>query len=326
MIITNEFGVSLPVAVWLLHDEYDYVKDPKYLSATTLLKPIKQIVMHKRVDWANETMDVMDKVKSSMGTAIHDSIERVWRNENARNYALAMLGIPQKAIKAVRINPTPEELAADDTIIPVYLEQRGTKVVDGWTIGGKFDLVIEGMLQDYKSTSTFVWLYGTRDDEHKMQGSVYRFLHDSIITEDFIRINYLFTDWRAGDTSNPKYPQQPCMHKDIPLLSYVETEQWIRAKLRLIEKYWDAPESEIPDCTDEELWRSETTFKYYADPSKTTGRSTKNFTGATAHIDARKFMAEKGGKGVIIPVVGEPKRCNYCSVYSVCKQKDRYFQ
>ena len=49
MIITNNHGISLPLAVWLLHDDYDYVKDENYISATSLLKSTKQIILSKRI-------------------------------------------------------------------------------------------------------------------------------------------------------------------------------------------------------------------------------------------------------------------------------------
>ena len=51
-------------------------------------------------------------------------------------------------------------------------------------------------------------------------------------------------------------------------------------------------------------------------------RSTKNFS---TLVEARQHQAEKAGKGAIVTVNGEPKRCSYCNVYDVCKQKDRYF-
>jgi len=41
---------------------------------------------------------------------------------------------------------------------------------------------------------------------------------------------------------------------------------------------------------------------------------------------ARIFMAEKGGKGAIKVVEGQVKRCEYCAVASICKQRERYFQ
>ena len=324
MKITNEHDVSLALAVWLLYDEYDYVDNPKYLSATTLLKPLKQIVMKHRVDFSNESIDVMDFAQASMGTGLHDSIEKAWKL--GHKSALKKLGYPDRVINAVVINPTKEDFDKNPDLIPVYIERRGTKNLRGWLIGGKFDIVTEGLLQDFKSTSTYSWVAGSRDDEHKMQGSIYRWIHDDVITEDVIRINYIFTDFvKYMAASNPKYPARRIMHKDIPLLSYERTEAWLNEKLQLIEKYWDAPESEIPECTDEELWRTEPQFKYFSDPAKVDvpgARSTKNFDDM---ISARKFMAEKGGKGAIKVVEGQVKRCEYCAVAPICKQRERYF-
>lgn len=324
MKVTNEHDVSLALSVWLLYDEYDYVDNPKYLSATTLLKPLKQIVMKHRVDFSNESIDVMDFAQASMGTGLHDSIEKAWKL--GHKSALKKLGYPDRVVNAVVINPTKEDFDKNPDLIPVYIERRGTKNLRGWLIGGKFDIVTEGLLQDFKSTSTYSWVAGSRDDEHKMQGSIYRWIHDDVITEDVIRINYIFTDFvKYMAANNPKYPARRIMHKDIPLLSYERTEAWLNEKLQLIEKYWDAPESEIPECTDEELWRTEPQFKYFSDPAKVDvpgARSTKNFDDM---ISARKFMAEKGGKGAIKVVEGQVKRCEYCAVAPICKQRERYF-
>lgn len=323
MKVTNNNDVSLPLAVWLLYDEYDYVDNPKYLSATTLLKPLKQIVMKHRVDFSKQSVDVADFIAASMGSGLHDSIEKAWHN--GHKAALRKLGYPERVVQAVTINPTKEDFAKNPDLIPVYIEQRASKVLRGWTIGGKFDIVTEGLLQDFKSTSTYSWTKGTRDDEHKMQGSIYRWLHDDKITSDVIRINYIFTDFMKGMTSQPNYPAQRIMHKDIPLLSYERTERWLDEKLALIDKYWDAPESEIPECTDEELWKSEPQFKYYSDPEKAkdpSARSTKNFDDMAS---ARLHMANKGGKGAIKVVEGQVKRCEYCAVASICKQRERYF-
>ncbi|QDH84177.1 hypothetical protein Axy13_043 [Achromobacter phage vB_AxyP_19-32_Axy13] len=326
--VTNMHQVSLPLAVWLLHDEYDYVKEDNYISATALLKPLRHIVLAGRVPPESRTMDVMDMVNIGMGHALHDSIEKAWHKGHKR--ALKILGYPETVVNAVRINPTDEELHSVKDCIPIYIEQRAIKEVSvgGTTfkVGGKFDIVTEGLLQDFKSTSAFVWVKGSRDDEHMLQGSIYRWLNPDKIKEDFIRINYIFTDWRKADArSNPNYPQHRIMHKDIPLMSLADTEAWIKNKLAQVLKYQDADENLIPECTDEELWRSDPVFKYFSDPEKAKvegARSTKNFP---TLVEARQFQSEKGGKGAIVTVNGEPKRCSYCSVYDVCKQKDRYF-
>lgn len=321
MKITNNSNIPLGLAVWLLHDEYDYNADPRYLSVTTLMKPLKQIILAKRVPKESRTMDVSELVAARMGTALHDSIERSWTQGHDR--ALRLLGYPESIRKLVLINPTKEQLAATEGAIPVYLENRAFKEVGDWTVGGKYDLVAEGIPQDNKSTSAYTWLYGTRDDEHILQLSLYKWLNPEIITEDYGQINYIFTDWaKAQAAANPKYPQSRLECKQLDLKSPAEMQKWVEAKLALISKFWDAPESAMPNCTDEELWRSEPKYKYYSNPeaAQKGGRSTKNFDSLA---EAHSFKASKG-VGVVITIVGEPKRCGYCAAFDVCKQKDSF--
>lgn len=320
MKITNESGINLALAVWLLHDEYDYVNQPNYISATRLMKPLRQLVLPQRTPPEEQTADVADYISRALGHSLHDSIEKAWKKGYKRG--LTLLGYPDAVINKVRINPTAEEMKADDSIVPIYLEQRAFRSLGGYTIGGKFDMVAEGIVHDNKSTSAYTWVYGGRDEEHQLQGSIYRWLNPDKITADFIRICYIFTDWqKASAKTNPNYPQSRVATKDIPLLSVEETEKWLLAKIALYNQYKDTPEDKLPECTDEELWRSEPQYKYYSDPTKTTGRSTKNFD---SMADARMFQADKGGKGVILTIQGEPKRCGYCEAFNNCTQKDKY--
>jgi hypothetical protein len=93
MNITNEKDIALPLAIWLLNDEYDYIDTPNYISVTTLMKPIKQIVLAQRVPAESKGFDLSDLIASRMGTALHDSIEKAI-NTN-RSKALRMLGYPK---------------------------------------------------------------------------------------------------------------------------------------------------------------------------------------------------------------------------------------
>ena len=318
MKITNNAGINLALAVWLIHDEYDYVNEPNYISVTTLLKPLRQIILNRRIAAADRTADVSDFVSRALGNSLHDSIEKAWHKGHKRS--LRLLGYPESLIERVLINPTKEELKPDS--VPIYLEQRAFMKIGGYTIGGKFDMVAEGIVHDNKSTSAYTWLYGGRDEEHCLQGSIYRLINPDKITEDFIRICYIFTDWQKAQAAvNQNYPQNRVMTKDIVLMSKEDTEKWILHKLSLIDRYKDSPENEIPECTDEELWRSAPVYKYYADPTKTSGRSTKNHE---TLAEANEYKAQKGGKGIVISVPGEPKRCGYCEAFDVCKQKDKY--
>lgn len=323
--VTNTSDISLALAVWLLHDEYDHVEGVEnYISATTLMKPLKQIVLRPRLDPSTDPEDVQDFTSRALGKAIHDSIEKAWVKGYARS--LKLLGYPQQVIDRIRINPSDEEVRSSNSIIPIYLEQRAFRSTGGFTIGGKFDLVTEGIVQDAKSTSAFSWVAGTKDDDYRLQMSIYRWIDAGQpvrrITEDYGRVNFIFTDWQKSQAkSNPKYPQKRVESKEIRLLSLKETQDWIEHKLSTIRRYWNTSEVELPDCTDEELWRSDPVHKYYADPQKTQGRSTRNFDSLA---EANAFRAEKG-KGVVLTVPGEPKRCGYCEAFSICSQRQRYF-
>ena len=322
MSITKLGDISLALAVWLVHDDYDYINEPNYISATSLMKPIRHVVLPGRIPMEKRTPpDVEDFISRALGHSVHDSVEKAWKKGYKKN--LAKLGYPESVINTVLINPTEEQLLIAPDCIPVYLEQRAIREFRGFKIGGKFDIVADGIVQDYKTTSSYTWLYGTRDDEHALQGSLYKWLNPTKITENFIRINYAFTDWqRMSAKSNPAYPQRRVLHKDIPLWSTEKTEEWISNKLDEIMKWKQEPDEKlIPECTDEELWRSDPQFKYYSDPNKTDGRATRRFD---TLFDARAFMAEKGGKGVVKTIPGVPKRCDYCEAFEACSQKDRY--
>ena len=323
MKITNNSAIPLALAVWLLHDEYDYINEPNYISATKLLKPLKELVLSARVDYSQVECDLSDFISRALGHSLHDSVEKSWKM--SYKSSLKKLGYPEEVINRVLINPTKEELAAVPDAIPVYLEQRGFRklLINGveYIIGGKFDMVAEGIVHDNKSTSAYTWVFDNNQENYKLQGSIYKWINPEKITEDFIRINFIFTDWqKALAKANADYPQQRLAKKEVPLMEPAKTEQWIANKIKLIVKYSDKPESEIPPCSDEELWKSEDQFKYYSDPAKTDGRATRNFK---TLAEANKFKAEKG-KGVVKVVPGVVKRCGYCSANTVCEQGKQY--
>lgn len=314
--MTNSKNLPLALAVWLAKDSYDYVNDPNYFSATTLLKPIKQIVLGKRVPADEGIPDVSDVVASRIGNALHDSIERAWVDNY--EHSLEVLGYPQSVIDRIAINPDPDHLP--DNCIPVYLEQRAFRKFRGYTIGGKFDFLAEGQLEDFKSTKVFSYLKGSNSRDYELQGSIYKWLNPKIVTESTLRIDFIFTDWlRSKVSQDPNYPETQTLGKIYNLLSDSEIEAFIGNKLSQYTQYKDAHEHDMPACTDEELWRDPPKFKYYSNPAKKT-RATRVFDSMG---EASIYMAQKG-KGEVITVGGTVRRCNYCPAFSICKQKDAY--
>ncbi len=327
-VVTNNSGISLEMAVWLMHDEYDYIKEENYISATGLMKPLRHILLPSRIpDEEKIAPDVEEYIATAMGSALHAGIEKSWSNGNFQ-VALRRLGYPEDVIARIRVNPTPEELAACENAIPVYIEQRRVReiTVMGVTfkVGGKFDMVCDGRVTDTKSTSVYAWIFGGREEQYQLQGSIYRWLNPDKITENEIRINYIFTDWSKFDSKTRKdYPDKRVKHIDVPLLSIPDTEIWIRNKLTQLISNQDKHEKQLPECTTEELWMSDPKYKYYADPMKADGgkgKSTKNFDNMT---EASAHMAEKM-KGTVITIPGTPKRCGYCPAFPVCTQREKY--
>lgn len=318
MIFSNRHNIPLPLAVWLAHDEYDFVGGANRISATSLIKPTRQFILAGRVPLVEREYDIADFIASRMGHAFHDSIESSWINGYAP--ALQKLGYPPQVISRIRINPDPEN--QEEGTIPVYLERRGEREINGYTVSGKFDQVIEGELFDTKSTSVYGYINGNNTDKYIKQGSIYKWIMPEIIKGDTIHIQHIFTDWKKAEAKMrpDTYPQLKLINSSHALMEPAETEHYIMGKIEEIKRFKNAPEDEIPHCSDEDLWRSAPKFKYYSDPNKTDGRSTRNFDNLA---EADKFKAEKG-KGIVITELGQVKACAYCQAFKACKQKDLY--
>lgn len=311
----NTSSVPLSLAIFLATDTYDHNSDSNTISATSLIKPVRQLVLSARVPEDLSPVDLVNMVPSRMGSAIHDAIERSWKD----NYKPAMeaLGYPKRVIEKIRINPKPEELT--DGLIPIYMEQRAHKKVGKFTISGKYDFIGDGRVEDFKSTSTYTAMNNTNDEKYIWQGSIYRWLNPVIITKDEMAIQFIFTDWsKAKAMQDPKYPQQRIQQRLLPLKSLQETDAFVNRKLNQIEQYWDAKEEDLPLCTDADLWRSEPVFKYYKNPEKR-ARSTKNFDN---RHDAQLRYIEDGSVGIVVEQPGQVTACKYCPAFAVCSQKD----
>jgi hypothetical protein len=325
--VTNQHGIDLPIAVWLLQDGYnsgaDVAPEGELLSVTTLLKPTRRLILERMVDASQESFDVADMIASRMGHGLHDSVERAWTEGNWRK-AMKRLKYPQSVIDKIVINPEPSTVKKDQ--IPIYLEQRGFKNVGGIVLTGQLDFSIDGAYRDVKSTSTFSYTSGSKDEDYILQGSMYRYIMPDKIWKDRMRIEFIFTDWAKYRARNDlSYPQAKVAHKEFGLLPLNETEDWILDKISDIKanaKY-AKKQDKLVRCTDKELWKQPDSFKYYANPetAKKGGRAQKSFDNLA---DAEAHKAAKG-KGIIITVRGEVKACEYCPAFSVCEQRKEYF-
>lgn len=321
--LSNDGNIPLSLAVWLAEDTYDHNPDPNTISVTTLMKSVRSTILGNRVAKSGNApaQDIAGKIPSKMGTSLHDGIEHAWIN----NYksSMADLGYPQAVIDSIAVNPDEAFLAANPDCIPVYLEVRTEKEVLGIKISGKFDFVADGRIEDFKSTGTYSFTHKTSDDKYILQMSIYRWLNPEKITRDDAAISFIFTDWKALEAKiNPSYPQSRLLEYPLELMSYAETEAWVKGRITELKNSIDLPEADLPLCTDEELWRKPGQFRYYKDPQKAldpNARSTKNFDNL---MDANDRLAKDGFVGAVVERKGQVGFCKYCPAAPSCSQFD----
>jgi len=259
----------------------------------------------------DKSVDITDLVSARMGSAIHTIAEEAWLNKDNIKTALTAMGTANLFSKFV-VNPDGE---VGDNEIPVYVEQRHETTVGDYIISGKYDLVLDGTLSDYKSTSVWTYIYDSNAMKYTQQGSIYKWLAPDRITDNKVSIQFIFTDWSAANAArDSKYPQSRVLTRDYPLWSTDRTENYIKDKLQDVTSLLDKPQEQLPQCTSEELWESATKYKYFKNPDAQ--RATKNFD----TLDEANIRLATEGVGTIKTVPGEAKACRYCEVVEVCDQ------
>lgn len=315
----NRSNLPLPIALFLAADDYNH--NPDVVSVTKFIKPVRELILSDRVETANVIVkdpDVLDMYKSRLGSATHARIESLWLNEDIRNKALADLGVPPKSISKIKVNP--DVINKGD--IPAFFEKTGFKVIDGVEFRGTADFIFNYRLGDFKQTSTFSFKDKGKDFKYMLQGSIYRWIMPELIKEDSMHIVEMYLDWvRFKSIQDPvNYPPEAIVVKDIPLMSIKETDRYIRNKIKMIDDLYDAPDDQLPECDDMELWRKPPVFKYYKNPEKR-DRSTGNFDN---YPDALAKKHASGDVGIIVEVKSKVGACKFCSALPICGQAKRY--
>ena len=314
---SNQTNLPTAIAVWLAHDTYDRAEAG--LSATSLLKPVRQVILSQRIPEGEGITDVSGLIKSRIGTAIHDAIERAWISDRLAS-TLKSLGASDKTVSRVKVNPE----TIEGPCYHIYLELRSSKDILGVKVTGKFDFIDNGKLIDFKTTSTFAYTSGNKDEDYIMQGSIYRWLNPDIITDEFMDICFIFTDWQKNRyMSDPRnYPSNQIISRSFKLHSAAFVQSYVEERVRTLIRLQDVPEKDLPLCTDKDLWRKPDTFKYYKNPQKQT-KSTANFDNLS---DANRRFLDDGAVGLVKTVKGGVSACLYCSAFTVCTQKDRLIE
>lgn len=282
---TNIHNLPEIVRLWLEFDEYDY--HPGVYSATRLMKPTRMVVLEKRHEDELET-DITDVIAPRYGTALHDSFEKI--------------DLPN-----------------------CIQEKRFFAEIDGHKLSGKPDIleIVKTTfdLWDIKSTSAWTYVFKSREEDYRIQLSIYRWLVMNGKPEEDLgnipqvvsrhgKIIYMFTDWsKSKARQGGNYPPTRVLVEDVDMMSIEDTESYILGRLGAIHHYIDNPSESLPRCTNEELWRRPLVMKK--------GRKTavKKFQ---KEAEALEFLAIMDENHYF--EWGEVNRCNYCLATKWCEQ------
>ena len=285
MKVTNVHNVPEPL-VTLAKAQY-YSKGKAQYSVTELMSP-PRVRRLQEIHDAQREEDVSNMLWSLLGSALHVVMER--------------------------------------GVTPGYItEERLFTEVDSVTISGGIDLQEETpygiIITDYKFTSA--WAVMNEKVEWEQQLNIYKFLVERVKGKKVVglRICALIRDFSRHDTREG-YPASPIHMVDIPLWEDGRALQYLRDR---IEAHSDSKVAkdfaeELPMCTPEERWMSETIYAVKRDGRKTAIRVFKDSTEAQQCADEETRKGK--GKAYIEVRPAEPKRCtgDYCGVSRWCTQ------
>lgn len=216
MKITNRLSLPAPFVRAVSTERHNA---PNCLSATTLLKGAKEIVLAER-HWDEMTDDAADRVWAVFGSAVHSVLE---------SHAGA------------------EEFA----------EHKVSAEVDGVTVTGQVDYFSDGVIHDYKTASVWKVLRQEYEDWRR-QGQIYAWLlAQNGIRVSMARFVILLKDHsKTKARADKSYPRSPCavFETDISDEPLAETERFIRAKVEEYKIARELGDNEIMPCSDKERW------------------------------------------------------------------------
>jgi hypothetical protein len=276
--ITN--NQNLPEGIVRAVDTERHNKSDKHLSATTLLKGMKEIILTQR-HWDELTDDAADRMWAIFGTAVHALLE----TEGEHEFTECDIEVP---------------------------------LAQGVTITGKIDNynMESGVITDYKTAS--VWKVIMKDfEDWRMQGLIYAWLLSKnkfkVTRCRFIAI--LKDQSKSKAKLDKEHPQSPVHVYEFPITAAElnEAEAYVNSRLSEYLKCLDKPDDEIPPCADKERWASETGYAVKKQGNKRAVRVLP----AKAEADA---MAAKLGAGHYVETrPGESRKCAaYCICCDFC--------
>ena len=292
MRFTNKHNLPEAVFKALIKDTYSKGK-AKYTS-TSLLKSPRQLQLVTRHD-DEIVKDCIDMLWSLLGTAVHNIFE-----EEVEDNAIAELRVYIKVLEQI--------------------------------IGGQLDHYKDGQISDYKCTSVWSWIFGSRIKEWTEQQNIYAELYrENGFDVNGLRIIAIFRDWKESEfIKNPtQYPPLPIMVINLEVWRPDQIRPFIEYRTRLHMANENVPDDDLPLCTEQEMWAKPTAFAVY----KNKQVKAKKVKGLNSVEDAEQYIAachpmdKKPATYRIEVRPGKRVRCEkYCDAAPFCNQYQQFLK
>ena len=293
MIITNK--LNMPDAFVKAIQNSRHNAD-KCLSATTLLKGTKEIILTDR-HFDEITIDASDEVWAVFGTAVHSILE----------------------------HQEDEAFKEESFYVPVW---EGSE----WKITGKVDRydMKNETIEDWKTASVWKVIYKDFED-WRMQGLIYAWLlKKSGLNVRHIRFVALLKDFSKTEAKrNPDYPQAPAYiyEFDVNDSELEGVKDRAMYKALAVRDNWNTPDDEIEPCSEEERWATPTKWAVMKEGRKTavkvcsTEEEAQNFIEDLEKDKDKHFVEER--KGVDKKCEDYCPCATFCSYYKAMHQNEQ---
>jgi hypothetical protein len=214
-----------------------------------------------------------------------------------------------------------ENHASDEDFVEqrYYIERLGRRV------GGMIDAFDGSVISDYKVTSAWSVVYGSRKEHWTQQLNLYaHIMRSNGIEVKGLQIVAFLRDWdRNKAKQDYTYPQVPLLVMPIELWSETEAEAYLLSRLETHIVNEDLSDEELFQCSMEEVWARPDKYAVMKDGAKRATKVCDTLEEAEAYIEN---FGTKGGSLGVVKRPGQRTRCEdgYCSLSGFCNQFNEY--
>lgn len=285
MKITNNFNLPENLYNAVCADDYD--SGGADYTTTTLTDPVRIVLLSKR-HWNELEDDASDRIWMTLGKAVHYICERG---------------------------------GADNALV----EERVFMEVAARKISGQVDIYHDGVIDDYKVTSAWTAVFGSRDKEWEEKMNIYAELfHNNGWPVSQLRIISIYRDWSATNAKrDANYPQKSVAVHEINLWPQEMRKDLIEVRVENLKAFEDTLDEDLPYCTAEEMWEKPTVYAVMKEGRKSAVNGGLFGTEASAQV----MVDSLDSKHSIQVRPGQRTRCElYCSVNRFCNQYSEYLK